>query len=168
MVKYRYPSCEILPISYGERVFSVKVREVRNEPEQKEAFQVRQQVFVEEQNVPPGLEIDELEQEAFHFVLYDEDQAVGAARLRLVDDYGKAERVCVLPSHRQSGAGRLLMEALEQKALEKGASAMKLNAQHTAVPFYKKLKYDVTSEEFMDAGIPHFEMKKALPVKGGL
>ena len=39
---------------------------------------------------------------------------------------------------------------------------MKLNAQMSAVRFYEKLGYEIVSEEFMDAGIPHVTMIKAL------
>jgi len=48
-----------------------------------DAISVRYEVFVEEQGVPEGLEVDEHEAESLHFVAYDaEETPVGAARLR--------------------------------------------------------------------------------------
>ncbi|WP_240374895.1 GNAT family N-acetyltransferase [Bacillus piscicola] len=143
------------------------VIEADNQREQEEAYLIRHKVFVDEQNVPEHLEIDEHESDAYHFVLYDKDKPMGAARLRVVEGTGKAERVCVLSSCRKNGAGRLLMEALEKKVTALGFDTMTLHAQLTAVPFYKKLRYSVTSDQFMDAGIPHVEMKKTLPRNGG-
>lgn len=60
--------------------------------------------------------MDHLEQESSHLVIYDGKESVGAGRVRLVDGYGKLERICVLKSHRSSGIGNLIMEALETEA----------------------------------------------------
>ena len=48
----------------------MNVKIVENEKELEDAFSVRRTVFVEEQNVPVEEEIDELEDEATHFVAY--------------------------------------------------------------------------------------------------
>ncbi|MGY4689555.1 GNAT family N-acetyltransferase [Salibacterium sp. K-3] len=138
----------------------ITVYEARHDNQRRDAFHVRHQVFVLEQHVPEELEMDDQDKTAYHFTAYDNDLAVGAGRLRFVDQYGKAERVCVLSSHRLTGAGRAIMEKMEQTAKENGAAGMKLNAQISASRFYKSLGYSVTSNEFYDAGIPHVEMKK--------
>ncbi|WP_054635143.1 GNAT family N-acetyltransferase [Thalassobacillus sp. C254] len=124
-----------------------------------DAYNVRFNVFVEEQKVPEEEEIDEFEEEAVHFVAYDQDKPIGAGRFREVEGVGKVERICVLADYRHTGAGRLLMEAIEAFAKEQRVN-LKLNAQTRAKGFYEKLGYHVTSGEFMDAGIPHVEMKK--------
>lgn len=135
---------------------------VTTEDELKDAFSIRKIVFVEEQNVPEEEEIDQYEDEAEHFVLYDDDDAVGAGRFRVVDGKGKVERICVLPPYRGKGAGKIIMDAIEQYAGEQGLKKLKLNAQTHAIPFYEKLKYEIVSEEFLDAGIPHKTMEKSL------
>ncbi|MBD5026215.1 GNAT family N-acetyltransferase, partial [Xanthomonas citri pv. citri] len=43
----------------------------KNEEQLKDAFYVREEVFVKEQNVPAEEEIDELENESEHIVVYD-------------------------------------------------------------------------------------------------
>ncbi|OIS63963.1 GNAT family N-acetyltransferase [Bacillus subtilis] len=134
---------------------------VKNEEQLKDAFYVREEVFVKEQNVPAEEEIDELENESEHIVVYDGEKPVGAGRWRMKDGYGKLERICVLKSHRSVGVGGIIMKALEKAASDGGASGFILNAQTQAVPFYKKHGYRVLSEkEFLDAGIPHLQMMK--------
>ncbi|MBY8912445.1 GNAT family N-acetyltransferase [Bacillus sp. YC2] len=126
-----------------------------------DAFFIRKEVFVKEQQVPEEEEIDHLEDESEHIVIYDGSQPVGAGRWRLKDSYAKLERICVMKSHRSLGVGAIIMQALEKAAAARGASAFILNAQTRAVPFYEKQGYRVTSgEEFLDAGIPHLEMAK--------
>ncbi|BDG48349.1 MULTISPECIES: GNAT family N-acetyltransferase [Parageobacillus] len=132
-------------------------------PLYKDALLVRRIVFIEEQHVPEEEEIDEFEQEATHFVLYDGEKPVGAGRLRTIDDgVGKIERICVLPQYRGRGAGKQLMEMIEMFAKEQGIRKVKLNAQTHAEPFYQKLGYHTVSDVFMDAGIPHVTMVKSL------
>lgn len=139
------------------------VKIVQSEREKQEAFEVRKIVFVEEQNVPLEEEIDEYDNTATHFVLYDGDSPVGAGRFREVDGYGKVERICVLSSYRKSkGAGRIIMDQIEQHAKEEGFTKLKLNAQTHAEGFYSKLGYETVSDIFMDAGIPHVTMIKSI------
>jgi predicted GNAT family N-acyltransferase len=138
----------------------VRVIQVTKEQQLQDAFSVRKSVFVEEQQVPLEEEIDEFESSAAHFVLYDGELAVGAGRFRVLDGIGKVERICVLSSHRKGGSGKALMTAIEDFAKEQNIHELKLNAQTHAIPFYNKLGYEVVSEEFLDAGIPHRTMKK--------
>ncbi|KAB7705018.1 GNAT family N-acetyltransferase [Bacillus aerolatus] len=138
----------------------MKVITVKNEQGRNDAYDIRKKVFVEEQRVPLELEIDEHEDAAVHFVLYDGEKPCGAGRFLIKDGFGKAQRICVLPEYRGKGAGRLIMDALETHAQEHNAAALKLDAQTHAIPFYERLGYEVISDEFMDAGIPHKTMKK--------
>lgn len=138
----------------------IKVVESKNELE--DAFKVRNTVFVEEQKVPADLEIDEHENDATHFVAYDDRTPVAAGRFRVVNQMAKVERICVLSTYRKTGLGQELMKAIEDQAEKQELTKMKLNAQLTAVGFYSKLGYETVSGEFMDAGIPHVTMTKEL------
>ncbi|MDQ0253913.1 putative GNAT family N-acyltransferase [Evansella vedderi] len=140
----------------------MEVRNATTEEELKDAYNVRRKVFIEEQQVPEEIEVDEHEAESIHFVAYDNGEAVGAGRLRVFEDYGKAERVCVLASHRKKGVGELIMSKMEERAQAEGKPVLKLNAQTHAEPFYKKIGYVTSSDLFYDAGIPHVAMKKEL------
>lgn len=140
----------------------LNVEIAQSESQFEEVFSVRKTVFVQEQNVPLEEEIDEHENQSTHFILYDGDRPAGAGRFRLLDGIGKVERICVLKSLRGKGAGREIMQAIEQYAAGRSISKLKLNAQTYAIPFYEGLGYEVVSEEFMDAGIPHRTMIKTI------
>ena len=140
----------------------MEVQVAKTEEQIQDVFNVRKTVFVLEQQVPLEEEIDEYENDSIHFVLYDQNKAVGAGRFRILDGIGKVERICVLKSTRGKGAGRSLMLAIEEYAKQQPLSHLKLNAQTYAIPFYEGLGYEVVSDEFLDAGIPHKAMKKSI------
>jgi predicted GNAT family N-acyltransferase len=130
-----------------------------------DAYEVRRDVFIEEQDVDEDIEMDGNDDEATHFVIYDSDadRPVGTARVRYKDDEtAKAERVAVLSEYRGEGLGRWLMELLEDEAREQDCSRVVLNAQTAVEGFYRSLGYAVVSDEFMEADIPHVEMKKEI------
>jgi len=140
----------------------VNVKIVENEKELEDAFSVRRTVFIDEQEVPEEEEIDQYEGDAVHFVSYQEDSPIAAGRFRVVEGYGKVERICVLKSARKTGAGKAIMKKIEAYAIEKGLHKLKLNAQTHAIPFYAGLGYEAVTEEFLDAGIPHKTMIKKI------
>ncbi len=127
-----------------------------------DALDVRYAVFVDEQGVPEDLEVDDHEDEATHFVAYDGDEPVGAARLREYDDgVGKVERVAVLDARRGEGWGAALMDELEAVASER-YDELYLHAQLPAAGFYDDRGYAREGEEFEEASIPHVVMRKRL------
>ncbi|WP_193063227.1 GNAT family N-acetyltransferase [Oceanobacillus oncorhynchi] len=139
------------------------VKTARTPEELQDVYHIRNEVFIDEQNVPPEEEIDEFDKTATHFIAYDEETPVAAARLRFTEDgYGKLERICVLKSQRGKSIGKKIMQKMEQEIIQQDFHKAKLNAQTHAQNFYQKLGYEVTSGEFMDAGIPHVTMIKKL------
>jgi len=130
-----------------------------------DAFEVRRSVFVEGQDVPEEIEMDGEDEDAVHFVIRDSEaeQPVGTARLRPPKDgVAKPERVAVLAEYRGNGLGRKLMRLIEAEARTQGDTHSRLHAQTHVVDFYEGLGYEVVSEEFEEAGIPHVEMEKTL------
>lgn len=139
------------------------VKFVSTDKELQDAFFVRKKVFVDEQRVPLSLEIDEYDETASHFVVYEKDAPIGAGRIRETrTGVGKVERVCILPNYRGLRLGKLIMKALEDHGSELGFEKIILNAQSHAIPFYEGIGYIITSPEFMDADIPHRAMEKKL------
>lgn len=139
---------------------NVKVTE--NHQELEDAFSIRKTVFIHEQQVPEEEEIDQYDDTATHFVQYDGTKPIGAGRFRTIDRIGKVERICVLKEHRKTGAGKQIMNKIEEYAKKEGIEQLKLNAQTHAIPFYSGLGYEIISEEFLDAGIPHRTMQKKI------
>lgn len=135
------------------------------EDDLKQAFEIRKAVFVEEQGVPLQDEFDEfdtLNGQCEHLLAYYKERPVGVGRLRFVDGFGKLERICILPTYRKVGLGKVIIQALEELAKEKGVSKVKLHGQTHAEGFYQKLGYETSSAVFMEDGIPHILMTKEL------
>jgi len=127
------------------------------------AFDVRRDVFVDEQGVDEAIEIDGKDPEATHVLARLDGEAVGTARLRAVDDgVGKVERVAVRADSRETGLGRAIMERVESLARERGLDRLELHSQTRVEGFYESLGYETTSGVFDEAGIPHVEMDKEL------
>ncbi|SDY79583.1 Predicted N-acyltransferase, GNAT family [Evansella caseinilytica] len=140
----------------------IDIRVAQSPQEMEDVYHVRRTVFIKEQQVPEEIEIDEHEFDAMHFVAYDGPAPVGAGRLRLYKEFGKAERICVIGSHRKQGVGEGLMLKMEEMAFTFGIKEIKLNAQTQAEGFYKRIGYETCSDIFYEAGISHIAMKKAL------
>lgn len=141
------------------------IERITTEDQLQQAFTIRTKVFVEEQHVPVEEELDSfdvLNGPCQHVLLTKDHISVGTGRVRLVDEYGKLQRVAVLKEYRQFGFGKVIITKLEELASELGATKAKLDAQVHAIGFYEKLGYTVQSEIFMDAGIEHVLMIKTL------
>jgi predicted GNAT family N-acyltransferase len=121
---------------------------------------IRLHVFVEEQGVPVALEWDEHDAASEHAVAFDASgAAVGTGRL-LPD--GHIGRMAVLAAARGQGAGGAILEALMSRARARGMTYVVLNAQTHAAPFYARHGFAARGEVFMEAGIPHVEMRRSL------
>lgn len=116
---------------------------------------IREIVFIGEQNVPPELERDAEDPGATHFLALEGAYAIGTARL-LPD--GEIGRVSVLKDWRGLHIGDRLLEAIIQEAERLGLKEQKLAAQVHAIHFYERHGFQVVSDEFLEAGIPHVEM----------
>ena len=128
------------------------------------ALGIRRRVFIEEQSVPEDLEIDEHDRpEAWgktvvHALLRESGLPIATGRLLLEDGpphNAHVGRVAVLVSHRGKGAGKALMQALQERAKELGYPGVTLAAQLHALGFYERLGYIARGDVFLDAGIEH-------------
>ncbi len=149
------------------------IRLVQTPAERDAAYEVRRDVFVTEQGVPPDLELDELDESADHVVAYDGTRPVGAGRL-VVEPAGfegadptlgqvaHLGRIAVRPECRGTGLGVDLVRALEARAGERGLRVAALSAQTYALGFYERLGFAAHGPEFDDAGLPHRWMTRTL------
>lgn len=138
------------------------IKKVETNEERQAVYSVRKTVFVAEQKVPEELEIDEFEETAIHFIGYEKDEPVAASRLRLFSKYGKLERIAVKKAYRGQSIGSNIIRIMEDEIAAHHINEAILNAQTHATGFYESLGYEVFSEEFMDAGIPHVSMVKKI------
>ena len=117
---------------------------------------IRTSVFINEQNVPVELEWDEFDNESTHILAYYSNKAVGTARL-LSD--GHIGRMAVLKDYRNRNIGKNMLKYLLDLAKKKSLDNIVLSAQEHAVEFYKKYGFSVCSDVYLDAGIPHYDMR---------
>ena len=122
---------------------------------------IRFEVFVDEQSVPPEIEMDDRDPHCIHLLAAIDDEVVGTARID-IEQAGKVGRLAVLAKHRGRGIGRDLMERCHELAARHDLSEVWCNAQVAAVPFYLSLGYRIAGELFEEAGISHRRMTKAL------
>lgn len=121
---------------------------------------VREPVFVVEQQVPIEEEWDDLDPQCRHVIARDAaNRPIGTGRLTPERKIG---RMAVLAEWRGKGVGDALMEALMDEARALGWPEISLNSQTHAMPFYARHGFEAFGDEFMEAGIPHRKMRKAL------
>lgn len=129
----------------------------------KESLAIRKKVFVEEQDVPAEMEVDELEEKTSHVVGYHEEKPCVTARIYEIEPkVYKVQRVAVLKDFRKLGNGYNIMGEIERYVKELGGQKLKLGSQDHAISFYEKVGFMVHGEGFMEAGIPHHTMIKSI------
>ena len=133
----------------------IKVSPVIWQQQKQTLRSIRTQVFIEEQHVPVELEWDDADQDAFHFLGYINQEPAACARLLPTGQIG---RMAVLKPFRDKGIGKALLIAIINYAEEQNVGPLFLHAQNQAIPFYKKMEFQIHGEEFMDAGIAHHEI----------
>ena len=140
----------------------IEVREARSETERAAGLALRHEVFVEEQGVPAELEIDEHDETALHLLALDDGRLVGTCRVVRDGDRAKFGRLVVARDARGAGIGSALLGEAERRARADGARQMVLTAQLPAMGLYERAGYTARGEVFLDAGIEHMTMEKAL------
>ncbi|WP_425919249.1 GNAT family N-acetyltransferase [Acinetobacter sp. TSRC1-2] len=123
---------------------------------QNDAKLIREQVFIQEQQIAVEDEWDVEDAVSLHFVVYDQDQPIATARLLQNNSVG---RVAVLKSYRGVGIGKLLMQQIIQQAKHEQREFLKLSSQVHAIQFYAALGFKVEGEQYLDCGIPHIDMR---------
>lgn len=117
-------------------------------------------IFVGEQNVPQGIELDDKDADCIHAVAYDPaGKAVGTGRL-LPD--GHIGRMAVVKEWRRQGVGAEILKALTEEAGRRGHKEVVLSAQLQAAEFYREHGFVAEGKVYEEAGILHQAMRKVL------
>lgn len=143
----------------------ISIVKARSPDEREACFAIRNEVFVVEQKVPHERDRDGLDDAALHFLARRGREPVGTARVRFKDNgaTAKIERVAIRKPARGLRLGAALMRFIEADDDIGQAARLILEAQTYIIPFYERLGYKASGDEFMDAGIPHRLMSKANP-----
>lgn len=125
-----------------------------------ELLRFRQAIFVVEQRCAYP-DLDGLDQQAQHLLLWAGDALAGCLRLIRFPEEARVAigRVAVSEPRRGHGLARMLMaEALARCRREYRNCAVTLSGQTYLVPFYESLGFAVTSAPFDDYGLSHVHM----------
>ena len=138
----------------SENLITVSI--IHSESDIRASRQIREEVFIIEQNVPPEIEYDEYEELSTHIIATINGKPAGTARWRKTEHGQKLERFAVLESARRMGIGAALVQfILDQIGADEVAY---LNSQVVAIKFYASLGFKETGRIFYEADIPHRKM----------
>jgi predicted GNAT family N-acyltransferase len=139
-----------------------EVRPARDQSEVDAALALRYEVFCVEQGVSLAEERDGRDGDALHLVVMEDGGVVGTCRLLAEGSEVKLGRMAVAPSHRGRGLAAELLVAADAHARACSAQRIALAAQLGARSLYERAGYAPYGEVFLDAGIEHVMMGKAL------
>ena len=144
------------------------IKILESEKDRSLGFNLRTEVFVNEQDVPKELELDEKDnsEHTIHIGYFNGDELIGVARLIYMDkEVIHIGRVAIDKNHRGKGIGNRLIlgcEDIAKNVLNKDFT-IELGAQFYAENFYKKLGYNrINNNVYIDAGIKHIDMRKTI------
>jgi predicted GNAT family N-acyltransferase len=140
----------------------IEVRPTRDDGEVAAALVLREEVFVGEQGVSLAEERDGRDEQALHLVVVDDGVVVATCRLLVEGTTVKLGRMAVARTRRGLGLARALITEAEARGRALGAERIVLAAQLNAQALYDRAGYDAYGDVFLDAGIEHVMMAKAL------
>lgn len=128
-------------------------------------LKLRVDVFVVEQACPYP-ELDGKDADALHLRLLVDGETAAYARIwRPENAAPRIGRVLVSPDHRGRKLGEALMrEAIGAYGTRFPGMPIELSAQSYLQQFYRSLGFSPTSEEYVEDGIPHIDMRRSTPL----
>jgi predicted GNAT family N-acyltransferase len=141
---------------------SPEIRRVADPQELAAALALRHRVFCEEQGVPEREELDGRDDDGVHLVAVENGEVLGTCRLLLTGSTAQFSRLAIAPEARLRGFASALLQAAEEEARSGGAKRMILHAQTYALPLYSSNGWETRGRRFVEAGIEHVAMEKAL------
>jgi YbgC/YbaW family acyl-CoA thioester hydrolase len=125
---------------------------------------IRHAVFCEEQGIASDLVCDDADASALHVVACNRfGVPVASGRLlRAAPGVAQVGRMASLATVRGAGLGRAVLDALLRAAHERGDREVMLKAQTAAAAFYRRDGFAAVGDVFVEAGVPHIEMRRAV------
>ena len=124
-----------------------------------QALAIREQVFIEEQQVERSLEVEN-EAAAHYYLLLLNELPIATGRWRKTSRGIKLERFAVLPKYRNQNYGSVLLQHI-LKQLDSRPEELYLHAQLKAIPYYERQGFRKQGEMFTEANIQHYLMSKS-------
>ena len=123
-------------------------------------YSLRCAVFVVEQNCPYQ-DIDEHDRHALHLWLEEDGEMLAYLRvLPAGETFDEPSLGRVIAVRRREGLGsRIVAEGIRTARERFGAESIRIEAQTYARRLYEKLGFIQVSEEFLEDGSPHIQMR---------
>lgn len=124
--------------------------------------EIRETVFIKEQCYI--IDLDELDNNCTHILMYFNNVPIGTLRLIKKDEYSlKLGRFAILKDYRGKHLGTILLKEAECYAKNNGYKTIYLDAQFDKRKFYYKNGYEnMNLPLFLDENYPHIHLKKNL------
>jgi len=139
----------------------IEIIEARSLEEIQQVFQIRIEVFVNEQKCLPSEEFDDLDAVAKHFLVLVDGESAATGRFRKTDKGIKIERIATLLSFRGLKLATKVIQHMMKvaKELYPEVNYFYLHSQQTVMPLYASLGFIPYGETFIEADIIHQAME---------
>ncbi len=134
------------------------IKTPKTREEFKAYYALRYKVLREPWGHPKGTEKDDYEPISEHFMAVDEQngELLGVVKLEeKAPGVGQFSHLAVSPTHQHKGIGKLLVEAVENRAREHGYKVIGAMARVTATAYFEKLGYHIAGIPAPHVGITH-------------
>lgn len=141
--------------------YTIKTFDELTTKELYEILKSRAEVFVKEQKIS-YVDEDDVDYKSWHIFAMENNRV--CAYLRAFKDSEniiKIGRVLTLVHGKGTGT-QLMKYAIHELKSKTGCKKIIMDAQSHAISFYKRLGFSITSEEYLEEGIPHVDMELTL------
>lgn len=135
-----------------------KMRWFKGSNSLEDAISVRRKVFVEEQNVPEEIELDDIDEFAEHIVIYENQKPIGTGRIYENDGKAFIGRIAVLKEYRGKHFGEIVVKMLINRSYNKQSEELYVHSQTKVEKFYETFGFKPFGEKYEEAGIEHINM----------
>ncbi|MGB5645213.1 MAG: GNAT family N-acetyltransferase [Gammaproteobacteria bacterium] len=141
---------------------NVTIKQPESTEEFKHYYALRYRILRAPWGEPQGSEIDDIEDRCFHIMAMDDQTIVGVGRLQFNSaDEAQIRYMAVEKDYEGNGIGRIIVNALEQEAMDRNVNTVTLDAREPAVGFYQELGYSVKEKSYvLFDKIQHYRMTK--------
>lgn len=136
----------------------MEIKILCSEDEKNDAFNIREEVFVNEQGFALEIEKDEYDDSALHVAGYLNGVSIACGRLIIKDGKAKIGRIAVRKEYRKMGFGAEICRFLTIEALKLNPFEIYLHSQVQAAGFYQKVGFFPVGKIFMEEDAEHIKM----------
>jgi ribosomal protein S18 acetylase RimI-like enzyme len=143
---------------------TIEIRPPAGPDEIKAYYRLRWSILRAPWGEPEGSEADDIEDQCYHLAAIEGHRVIAVGRLQFNTPHqGQLRYMAVSPEYQGQGIGRLLADAFETEAANRGCTDIILDAREPAVPFYQRLGYHIIDKSYLLFNeIQHYRMQKSL------